>query len=208
MPLLHREAPDLHRTLIANLLPKPDSTLAAGIIMFLAALKTGDIRAWLGEDILRAVGRNRADLSRRLESDFRELSRTAAAPGEDNWRIAVVPFNAGTAVEQIRLMTRRPPRDEPGRESDDSRFIVDVTLSRLGRIQLDGLVRKKSKRLDLIVRTAAPLPETMRADIRRLFAQAGEATGINGLLQFEARANGFVETKPGPAAGYGEGTLV
>ena len=195
VPILHRDAPDLHRVLIANLLPKPDSTLAAGIIMFLTALRTGDIRAWLGEDMVRALNRGRPDLARRIEGDFRELSRVADDTGGGDWRVAVIPFNAQTSIEQLRLLTRRPPRDEPGKDSDAARFVVDVTLSRLGRIQLDGLVRRKDKRLDLMVRTAAPLPQDMRNDIRRLFTRASEATGINGLLQFEARANGFVEAK-------------
>lgn len=195
VPILLRDAPDLHRVLIANLLPKPDSTLAAGIIMFLTALRTGDIRAWLGEDMVRALNRGRPDLARRIEGDFRELSRVADNTGGNDWRVAVIPFNAQTSIEQLRLLTRRPPRDEPGKDSDGARFVVDVTLSRLGRIQLDGLVRSKDKRLDLMVRTAAPLPQDMRNDIRRLFARASEATGINGLLQFEARENGFVEAK-------------
>lgn len=194
VPILHRDAPDLHRVLIANLLPKPDSTLAAGIIMFLTALRTGDIRAWLGEDTVRALNRGRPDLARRIEGDFRELSRVADDTGGD-WRVAVIPFNAQTSIEQLRLLTRRPPRDESGKDNDGARFVVDVTLSRLGRIQLDGLVRRKDKRLDLMVRTAAPLPQDMRNDIRRLFTRASEATGINGLLQFEARKNGFVEAK-------------
>lgn len=194
VPILHRDAPDLHRALIANLLPKPDSTLAAGIILFLTALRTGDIRAWLGEDTVRTLSRGRPDLARRIEGDFRELSRVADDTGDD-WRVAVIPFNAQTSIEQLRLLTRRPPRDDPGKDGDAARFVVDVTLSRLGRIQLDGLVRRKDKRLDLMVRTAAPLPPDMRNDIRRLFTRAGEATGINGLLQFEARENGFVEAK-------------
>jgi hypothetical protein len=60
-------------------------------------------------------------------------------------------------------------------------------------VQIDGLVRSKAKRLDLVVRTVEPLPSAMREDIRRLFAQATWATGIGGLVGFEARANGFVE---------------
>ncbi len=191
---LHREAPDLHQLLIANLLPKPDSTLAAGLVMFLAALRTGDIRAWLGEDVARALGRGQSDLLRRLEDDFRELARVADDPGSD-WRVAVLPFNAQASIEQIRLLTRRPPREDKEPDADRTRFVIDVTLSRLGRIQLDGLVRRKDKRLDLMVRTATPLPAAMRDEIRRLFTQAGEATGINGLLAFEARENGFIEIK-------------
>ena len=195
VPHLRNEAPDLHRLLIAQMLPKPDQTLAAGLIMFLSALRAGDIRAWFGEDVARALGRGQPDLLRRLEDDFRDLARAADDPGDGDWRIAVIPFNAQTSIEQIRLLTRRPPRENRGPDTDRTRFVIDVTLSRLGRIQLDGMVRRKDKRLDLMVRTATPLPDAMRDDIRRLFSRASEATGINGLLAFEARENGFVEVR-------------
>ena len=193
--LLKRDAPELHRVLIGTQLARPDSTLASGIIMFLAALKAGDIVAWLGEDVVRALTRSRPDLLRRLNEDFRELARVADDPGAGDWRVAVVPFNAQTAVEQLRILTRRGGRDDPDGAGESTRFVVDVTLSRLGRIQIDGLVRRKEKRLDLVVRTAEPLPAVMREDIRRLFAAAAGATGIVGLVVFDARANGFVEVQ-------------
>lgn len=192
---LKHDAPALHRTLIGTLLAKPDTTLAAGIITFLAALKAGDIVAWLGEDTVRALSRSRPDLLRRLNEDFRELARAADDPGAGDWRVAVVPFNAQTAVEQVRILTRRERRDDPDEAGESTRFVVDVTLSRLGRIQIDGLVRRKEKRLDLVVRTAEPLPAVMREDIRRLFTKAADATGIVGLVAFDARTNGFVEVQ-------------
>ncbi|MCC7015723.1 MAG: hypothetical protein IT564_00770 [Rhodospirillales bacterium] len=193
--LLKRDAPELHRALIGTQLARPDSTLAAGIVMFLAALKAGDLVAWLGEDMVRALTRSRPDLLRRLNEDFRELARAADDPGAGDWRVAVIPFNAQTAIEQLRILTRRRSRQDPDAPSDSARFVVDVTLSRLGRIQIDGLVRRKEKRLDLVVRTAEPLPAVMREDIRRLFTAATGATGIGGLVAFDARTNGFVEVQ-------------
>jgi hypothetical protein len=193
--LLKRDAPELHRILIGTQLARPDSTLAGGIILFLSALKAGDLVAWLGEDMVRVLARSRPELLRRLNEDFRELARVADDPGAGDWRVAVIPFNAQTAVEQLRILTRRGSRDDPDAPSDSARFVVDVTLSRLGRIQIDGLVRRKNKRLDLVVRTAEPLPAVMREDIRRLFAAASGATGMGGMVTFDARANGFVEVQ-------------
>ena len=193
--LLKREAPELHRILIGTHLARPDSTLAAGIVTFLAALKAEDITAWLGQDMVRALTRSRPDLMRRLNEDFRELARVADDPGAGDWRVAVIPFNAQTAIEQLRVLTRRGSRNDPDGGGDSTRFVVDVTLSRLGRIQIDGLVRRKEKRLDLVVRTAEPLPTVMREDIRRLFTAAAGATGIVGLVTFDGRAGGFVEVQ-------------
>lgn len=193
--LLKYESPELHRTLIGSLLARPDSTLAAGIVLFLFALKEGNITAWLGENTIRALARSRPELLARLKDDFRELSRVADDPGSGDWRVAVVPLNAQTAIDQLRILTRRKKRDDPGETSESTRFVVDVTLSRLGRVQIDGLVRSKEKRLDLVMRTAEPLPATMREDIRRLFAAATGATGIVGIVTFNAREDGFVEVQ-------------
>ena len=193
--LLKRDAPELHRALIATQLARLDSTLAASILTFLTALKTGEITAWLGEDMVRTLGRNRPSLLRRLSDDFREFARVADDPGAGDWRVAVVPFNAQTSVDQLRILTRRGGREDSEGPSESTRFVVDVTLSKLGRVQIDGLVRRKEKRLDLVVRTSEPLPATMREDIRRLFSAAAGATGIVGLVTFDARANGFVEVQ-------------
>lgn len=193
--LLKNESPELHRILIGSLLARPDSTLAAGIVLFLSALKAGSLNAWLGENTVRALARGRPELLSRLKDDFRELARVADDPGSGDWRVAVVPFNAQTAIEQLRIMTRREKRNESEESPESTRFVVDVTLSRLGRVQIDGLVRSKEKRLDLVMRTAQPLPAAMREDIRRLFTAATGATGIGGMLSFDAREGGFVEVQ-------------
>jgi hypothetical protein len=190
---LKHDSPELHRVLIGAQLARPDSTLAGGIILFLSALKAVDLTAWLGEGTVGALHRGRPEVLKRLQDDFRVLARVADDPGSGDWKVAAVPFNAQTAIEQLRILTRRESRAETDQPADSTRFVVDVTLSRLGRVQIDGLVRSKAKRLDLVVRTVEPLPSAMREDIRRLFAQATGATGIGGLVGFEARANGFVE---------------
>ncbi|MCH8835756.1 MAG: hypothetical protein IH925_07395 [Proteobacteria bacterium] len=71
--------------------------------------------------------------------------------------------------------------------------MIDVELERFGHLQLDGLVRARNKRLDLIVRTASPLPRQMHDDIRRIFRDATELTGIKGVVAFQAAPPGFVE---------------
>jgi len=43
------------------------------------------------------------------------------------------------------------------------------------------------------VRTASPLPSQMHDDIRRIFCDANERTGIKGGIAFQAAPPGFVE---------------
>ena len=71
------------------------------------------------------------------------------------------------------LLTRQHRRDEDGEEGEEgevegaTRFVVELELSRLGPLQLDGLVRQS--RFDLIVRTTSPLAAEMRRDILGIF---------------------------------------
>ena len=86
--------------------------------------------------------------------------------------------------------------DEQDKARKGTRFILDLDLSRLGRIQLDGLVYQKDKHMDLIVRTEIPLPPRMHEDIRNIFQEAAEVTGIKGGISFQAAPPNFVETTP------------
>jgi hypothetical protein len=208
-PLLRRDWPALNEALRAladadpvqrqhvlnTVLPRADSSLAAGILLFLAALRGGEVSSWLGEGPVRALQRAKPELADKLDGDFRQLARLAGDSGTSDWRVALIPVNVQSEIQQVRLLLRRQGGEEEtkGQAGAGSRFVIDVTLSRLGRLQLDGLVRDKGKRMDLIVRTSEPLPQPMREDIHRLFAEANAATGIGGSIAFQAAPAGFVE---------------
>ena len=191
--------PMVAQQVLDTLVPRPDAQLAANVLFFLAALRGGDIRSWLGEEPSRALQRHKPDLLSRLSDEFRILGRMAEEPVSGDWRIAVVPFNSGEELKQIRVFMRRhgSQEDEDGDGGDQgTRFIVDVELSRLGRLQLDGLVRGGNKRLDLIVRSTTMLPAHMRDEIRRIFQDACEVTGITGGTTFQCTPPDFIEISP------------
>ena len=191
----------LAQHLVNAIIPRPDAHLGANILFFLAALRGGDIRGWLGDGPGRLLQRVRPDLMARLKDEFGRLARLAEDPGPGDWRIALIPFHNGAQIERIRLFLRRRGEDEEEGEGEGegaggrrgTRFVIDVELERFGHLQLDGLVRARNKRLDLIVRTASPLPRQMHDDIRRIFRDANELTGIKGVVAFQAAPPGFVE---------------
>jgi len=185
----------LAQYLVNAIIPRPDAHLGANILFFLAALRGGDIRGWLGNGPGRLLQRVRPDVMARLKDEFGRLARLAEDPGPGDWRIALIPIHDGARIERIRLFLRRHGEDEEEGAGDrrGTRFVIDVELERFGRLQLDGLVRARNKRLDLIVRTASPLPPRMHDDIRRIFRDATELAGIKGAVAFQAAPPGFVE---------------
>jgi hypothetical protein len=209
---LHAADPAAARQLVEAVLPRPDARLSTAVLFFLSALRGGDLRGWLGDGTVRALNRTRPDLSTRLGDDFRVLTRAADEPPANDWRVTQVPLFTGAEIEMIRLWTRR--HDDPADDDDDNpqrrdqRFVVDVSLSRLGRLQFDGLVRGAGHRLDLIVRSESPLPGAMRDHIRGLFADTGAFTGLTGGVGFQAAPANFVDVATEPAAGRRPGVIV
>ena len=70
---------------------------------------------------------------------------------------------------------------------------MDVDFSRMGRVQLDGLVHNANKRFDLIIRTDNQIPNRIQNDIRQIFENANDITGITGQLGFQAAPPKFID---------------
>ena len=97
-----------------------------------------------------------------------------------------IPFFDGQQIQQLRLFLRRDSGGgaSGGDGEEATRFVLEVSLTRLGDLQLDGLVR--GKRFDLILRTREGLPDAMRGDILQIFQDANEVAGYKGALTFQS----------------------
>ena len=179
--------PGVAAAMLRDAIPQPGSRLASGLLFFLSALSGGDVTRWLGNQasqVLKSAGRD--SLLSRLGQDFRQLGRLADHQGGD-WRLFFIPLYDGDQLRQLRLFLRHGRQDRDGGGQDEeaqTRFVVEVEMSRLGDLQLDGLVREK--RLDLILRSRAPLPDFMRRDITRIFHETNEITGNRGHIGFQS----------------------
>ena len=111
----------------------------------------------------------------RLGDDFAQLRTLIDAEDDGEWRATPFPFYDGEAIEPVNMFTRsRRPGKQTGEE--EVRFVVQLELSALGAMQLDGLFRPQH--FDLIVRNHTGLSEKLRQDISTLFSDAIEATGL------------------------------
>jgi hypothetical protein len=187
---------------LMRMIPQAGPRLAAAMSLFAGAVRSGDSRQLLAEPVARGLEKaGRRDLADRLRKDFLDLADDAARPvGKGDWQAITLPFAHGADIDPISLYVHRPVNEDGrgGRRGDEQRFILDVRMSVLGRIQLDGLVQKDTKRFDLIVRSAEPLPAAMTRDIAGIFAECGQLTGIKGQVTFQA-GRSFVELPPADA---------
>jgi len=180
-----------------NVLPQPGAKLTNQMLFFLSALKGGDIKALLGENASRVIERDRPGLIGRLGGDMQIMSKLVDEPQSGDWRLALIPLWNGNQLEQLRMYYRnRGGQDDEDGEGDGARFVLDVELSNLGHVQIDGLMKSQTKRLDLIVRTDQPFPDAWRTDLADIFQTAQEITGIGGSLAFQAAPGNFIDFPP------------
>jgi hypothetical protein len=174
-----------------------DAQLTTNIIFFLAALRAGDLRGWLGEGPISILQRTKPGLVARLVDSFSQMARISEEPATGEWKGTPIPFLNGTEIEQIFLYTQRHKENSnPNGEKADTRFVVDVTVTHIGRLQLDGFLHQRRKHFDLILRSEFPLPLAMPEDIRNIFINAAGATGMKGGISFQAAPPNFVELIP------------
>ena len=193
---LHALDPTAAQTLTENVLPGPNSRFAAQALFFLWAVRGGNIQGWLGDGVTRALKRASPELLSQISDDFRTMGRTSSDATSNDWRMAHVPLSVGSEIEPIRFLIRRNGDNGTSNGSDeqDVRFIVEVSLSRLGRIQFDGLVRRNGTRLDLMIRSERSLLPRIRDDIRALFREASTLVNLTGEVGFQAGPDGLIKT--------------
>ncbi len=168
--------------------------LPAIALFFIAAIRSGNISGWLGDKTIDALGRSgKSDSLGRLNRDISGLQRTSAEPTGQDWRATALPVMDDANLHKMMLYYRHDGHDgqKEGEDRRGTRFIFDLSLNRLGDVQLDGLHRPG--RLDLIVRTKNGLSQAMQQKMRRTYTGALEQTALTGELSFQNQPGQFVK---------------
>jgi hypothetical protein len=89
----------------------------------------------------------------------------------------------------IRRETPEDSKDSP--DKFGTRFVMDLSLSRMGDVQIDGMLN--GKRLDVILRTQMPISLSMQDAMKRAYADALDGTDIYGELGFQGDIRGWMQ---------------
>jgi hypothetical protein len=206
MTLLQSVNPGLAQQVMSNVVPTANSALANSILVFIAAIRGGDVRGWLGDPASRALeGGGGSDLLNRLSNEMSQMGRAAEALTTNDWRAVPFPFLDGASLQQIWAFVREHRRAADEEDQKALRFIVELDLTRLGGIQLDGLVQDQT--FNLMIRSVGTLPDNVRQDISSLFNNSLEATAYSGSVVFDPASiypvSPLRDAQQG-AAGHGE----
>ena len=189
--------PAAAQQLIQAVLPKPGPTLGGNIIFFMMALSGGNLSSWFGDLPTRSLQLSKPELLEILKKDFREIKRIAHNPSSKEWRSTLIPFYDGVEINPLRFSINYNSNKNQGKRlgnKDGTNFIIDLNLNIIGRFQLDGLVYRERKRMDLIVRTNNRLSQTIENDIRSIFKESTDTIGLMGGVVFQSTPANFVET--------------
>jgi hypothetical protein len=175
---LERALPDLAAQVRSTLAPASGQELAGTLLFLMSALNAG---TWPGPRILETLDAfGRRDLRLKLESDVTELRELDSSRSGD-WHVYALPLIDGGAVRPVRLYFRRRAASSPAGDQG-TRFVLEVEMSRMGALQLDGLVRPQ--RFDLVLRSHRPIAAELRQEITEIFHGAVAASGLGGDITF------------------------
>jgi len=180
--VLAQSAPELAAQLRAELTPNSGPHLAGTLLYLLGALYQGE---WPGSGMSAALAASdHTKLAHRLGEDADALRRLASDPATGDWRVLTLPLLVGITVMPLRLFLRRRKQDTP--TEDVIRFAIEVELTQLGPLQLDGLYR--GTHLVLVMRSHRTLPAELRREATTVCRRALLTWGLTGDLTFATAA--------------------
>lgn len=177
---------------VRNILPQTGNKLPALMLSFMHAAAQGvSLTSFIGEanvSALRATERGERIL-KRLEKEF-SASPKKATDGQNAWKGWDIPFLSGAVVEPVSLYLQRPNDGDPQRATTVKngrgvRFVLDMNLTRLGKIQMEGLARRPERRFDLILRHQSDLPDDFDASVHDIFTQTLSALNYTGTIKVD-----------------------
>jgi hypothetical protein len=196
--------PALVQHFLAAAMPQPNRKLGATLSFLISAMRGGDARGWLGGDATQALReRGKESLLLEVEREIRNTEKQTAEKLPDDWQGVTLPMYDQSGVNPMHIFIHPFPEpekeDEKAKAAKGARFLLDVELSRLGPLQLDGMV--KPPQFDLILRSKTPLAPELRAELRSIFADCLGAVGYAGGVTFQSDLRAWVRLARAGSAG-------
>jgi len=176
-------------------LPNVSPRMLPTILFFLTALQGGGLSNWVGDTALQLLDQTgHPNLVQRLQQEFGAMQQLWQDTRSDQWQTTFLPFWNGERVEQLRFY-RRPPEEGAEQAGFEShRFIVELHLSQLGPMQLDGFYKRwkitqestqPTSQFSLTFRSLQPIADEVQSGIGEHFYHIIEASGMSGEIRFK-----------------------
>lgn len=193
-------------------MPTTNHKLASDLLFFIAALNGGDAASLFGARATRQLELQAPTLFGKLKQQLAAQRESASASAADAppWLHYTLPLLHGPSIEVVRLYVQREPEDtQAATQSSGQRFVLELQLSALGPMQLDGFIRKqdRGRHFDLMIRTEKPLDPDISQQIREIFSASAAATRLVGQVVFQVGQQYFFRPPPTSATPPGDGGM-
>ena len=169
----------------------------AAAILFLAAARGGDLSAWIGQKNYKLIDTHSSTSKKMLQTLMSDITNNTAKSAtitdpaivqtSQDWRGYMIPLLFGTNIHEATLWTKYRQDDDNNspEKSTGTRFIMDVKLSRMGDILLDGYIHKDKKIFELSVVTQQPIRDAMQNQLKSLWFKTLQGIDLNGNIAFK-----------------------
>jgi hypothetical protein len=182
--LLNQQAPAMAQNL-AQHLPHVENLLP-GLAHVMQAIRTGNLGDMTGPELANTLRTAAPDLETNLVTLSPLQHRGEATPDAPiPWRGTLFPYVEGPLdkdPKQGRFFWRREQQDDP-RGKAATRFVMELSLSATGPLQLDGLVQYPEMWLKL--RRTTPAEDGFTQGLQSVVAGLMEAYGLTGGISVE-----------------------
>lgn len=192
--------PQAARTFLQETLPSPTQNLSGTLLFLLSALQMSKLDEWIGARTLAVLEKaQKRQLVDQLTQSLDEASGSVHDAKAGDWKAWPIPLHHAGRFEMLNLYVRdrfsRRERDDDARhEIKKTRFLITMTMSRLGSIQMDGL--SQAKQLDLVIRSETPLPPSLPKELRETYIRTLDALGMAGTIIFQTGKQNWVVFEP------------
>jgi hypothetical protein len=181
--------PQAMQQMFAAHIPQPNESLPGAMLFLFSAFKQGNVRSWLGDDATTNLMRmGKLDIVNSLSHELSSAGQPAQDAIVGDWKSYPIPLFSQQQFQALTLYVHHE-RDARSNQSSQAtgngkiRFLIDMRLSKLGAMQIDGFVQPK--KLDMILRSEILLPAGMHNDLRTAYIKAVGAVGYAGTLNFQ-----------------------
>lgn len=172
--------------------------LGSQVLFLLAALGFKDSRAVVGEEASRWLTETgKGALLTQLSAEMQQMGQgwsrgtEGGAPVPTEWRSLSLPVPPDGAILRLAVHMRQMDPDDTGADPEGRlpgrHLVVEVDMSRLGPLVLDGFIR--ARRFDLTLRSQRRLPPALRDELHSAFLNALEGMDWRGSLAFQTAAD-------------------
>ncbi len=190
---------------IGNAMPQApllNGNLPSNMLFLMSALQGGSsVGGWLGQVMNNQLSKDNPALLSKLENGFKGLKNTMTETRSGlEFRSFNLPLITDQQIQPIQILVRNPEHQQGNDETsqdnnshndkkkiNDIRFLVNVTMSKLGLVQIDGLFQEKI--MNMMVRLETPLPRETQLEIKDGYMNVLETLGLFGTLGFQGKTD-------------------